>query len=533
MILHNFSTFVLGLIFFIGTACTAAETYETDPAKLPPGKRALYLQAKKTLNDWTGEHAKLTAASAMIDSFIKSDPTFLPIHIEKARWAIMTGTEGKNDFAKFNREALAIVLELQRKAPAYAKPYVLAGHIYMNINELANARKSLEQASRLQTNDPWLYLNWCDLLMRTKEYDAAMAYATKGLIASADDGKAMVSAIYFLGSNGDASIASPSSQQVAALVFAAVKDPLQRLRIADRLTAAYSGDARLLAYAYDLIMLQKKETPQLRETDLSLAEWFLEKGYLVTTNQVATYDKQFSAAAARLLDQLPDKPSMKNRIFNARFLIATSDQDLNKARTLIERARASGVTQDRLLTAQARLMWLAHDYAGVIAVYDELARLDPTYDDELLQMAAYAQLGDNNKLEAYHRRQVERNPTSAWTLGNYAGFLLDSGQYFHAVDFGEKALAEMPYPVAQDTTAIAHLLVAGILAQTGDKDKAATNVARALELGFDRERLARQCKQYCASIDELLLKNRKRSLNFKTATSAATKRQAAHLAATM
>jgi Tfp pilus assembly protein PilF len=458
MKLKNMSAIILGLAVSAGTAHAAPDAYETNPAKLAPSKRALYEKAKNTINDWSGEHDKLAAAAPMIKSLINSEPRFLPIYIEQARLAIMTGTQGKNDFLKFNRDALAIVQELSVKDPSYAKPYVLAGHIYQNLNELDNARSSLEQAGRLKTTDPWLYINWCELLVRTKQYDAAVAYARKGLRASTDDGKAMANAISCTNKSARYSAQAASSQDITALVFKEVKDPLQRLGIANRLAGANSGDATLLAYAYNLIMRQKKETPTLREADLALAEWFLLKGYLSNQNHVARYDEQFSTAAARLLDQLPNTASMKNRIFEARFSIAMSDRDLKQANSLIAAARASGIARETVLVSQAKVLWTEGNHAGVIGIYDDLAKLDPAYDGDKLQLAAYARLGDNSKLDAYHLRQVTINPSDAWTLGNYAGYLLSAGRLASAIEYGEKAMAQSSYPIVRETTAIALLL---------------------------------------------------------------------------
>lgn len=195
------------------SASYAAPKFKTEASQLSVQKRELLSEAEKVLNDWNGENEKLVAAGVMIDSLIKSDPDFLPIYIEKARLTIMRGATGTNDFKQANRDALAIIAEIQKKDPSYPKAYVLAGHAFLNVEDYESARKSLERAERIGTTDPWLYNNFADMFGRMRQYDKALAHAKKALILSKDNSKALVTAIAFI-SDFRASPAIPCIVQI-------------------------------------------------------------------------------------------------------------------------------------------------------------------------------------------------------------------------------------------------------------------------------------------------------------------------------
>lgn len=496
---------LLSFILF-DPACSAAVKYKTDLTQLSEQKRDLFLEIQKTLDDWSGENEKLTSAQVMIESFIKSDPDFLPVYIEKARQLIMTGFSGQNDLAKFNEDALKILKEIQQKDPLYPKSYVLAGHAYINLGEFGNAKKSLDYAEKLKTTDPWLYNNWCDLFVRMKQYDKAIEYAEKALVLSKDNPKALVTAIYFISQYSSFTADQLGSKDIPTLIFKSFKQPQQRLRIAERLINAYDGRPEILSYAYRIIMAQKKETPDLEDVDFTLAEWLLGKGYMVTRNQVDKYDHQYSLAAEKILDEIKTDSALKDKIFAKRFAIALSDNNLEKARILLSAAEANGVSHDQVETKRAMLMWVNGNYGEVIKIYESLIKRDPSYSGNLLLMNSYARIGKKDGLATYYKMQVARNPTSAWTLGNYAGFLLFTMDDIDgAIDYGDKALAEMPYPLARNITSLAYLIKASVQTKQGDTSSAINSYKRAELIGYDKNYVNKHCGEYCPDIKKLWL----------------------------
>jgi tetratricopeptide (TPR) repeat protein len=488
-------------------AFSAPPQFKTDISQLSLQKGELYFAVEKIINEWSkrsGGYEKLVAAGAMIDSFIKSDPDFLPIYIEKARLTIMVGAIGANDFAMANRDALVILADVQKKDANYAKSYVLAGHAYINVRDFDNAKKSLEYAERIGTIDPWLYNNWADLLGRIKQYDKALTNARKALILSGDNSKAMVSAIYFISENSKFSSNPSRNSDIAHIVFESVKDPEQRMRIASRLLGGYDGNSDILRHAYAMIDRQSKETPHLEAVDLAMVEWLLKKGYLRDEHNIPRYDPEFSSAAEKILDSLAPSRTTNDRIFSYKFAIALSNGNLIKASQLLAEAEAGDVPRTTISTSKALMMWSLGDYESVIKILEKLAETDPTFADDALLMTAYVFRGRTDLLAAHHKRLVDRYPTNAWILGNYASFLLFTNDIDGAINYGDKALEQMNYPIARNTTALAYLMKASTLQRAGSLSSAKHNLGRAISIGFDEGYVLEHCDTYCSDIRKML-----------------------------
>jgi tetratricopeptide (TPR) repeat protein len=171
--------------------------HKTKIEDLPVHQQKLFLKAQQALDDWSGEYEKLVLAGSIIDSLEKTIPDFLPLYIEKARLIIMTGGTGNNDFTRANNEALKVLLDLQKKAPSYAKPYVLAGHAYTNIGNYPDAESNLAKAVDLKSTDPWLYNNLAQLKGLQGKQSEVEYYAKKALLLSGSNSKALLAAIYF------------------------------------------------------------------------------------------------------------------------------------------------------------------------------------------------------------------------------------------------------------------------------------------------------------------------------------------------
>ena len=181
-------------------------------------------------------------------------------------------------------------------------------------------------------------------------------------------------------------------------------------------------------------------------------------------NYVSRYDPRFSSSAEAILDRIKPTKSANARIFSHKFSIALSNNDLKKAERLLAEADAGDVPHDVVMTSKALLLWLKQDYLAVTQVLESVAEHDPSAAGNKLLMAAYTRLGRADLENAYHKRMIERNPTSAWTLGNYAFFLLYTmDDVDGAIHFGNKALEQMTYPIARNTTALAYLIKASIL----------------------------------------------------------------------
>lgn len=493
------------VLIICAPAWAAPAEFQTESSALGVEKRKLYSDVENFLNDWSGGSEKLMAAGVMIDSLIKTNPGFLPIYIEKARLAIMLGSIGKNDPLQANRDALNILADIQEKAPTYPKSYVLAGHAYLNVGDFVGARKSLEQAERTGTMDPWLYNNWADFYGRTDQYDKAVLNARKALLLSGENGKSLVTAIYFISKYTNYVKPGSRNVDIPQVVFESFKDPDQRMKVATRLIHAYSGDPIILDCAYAIIERQSKETPRLEGDALAMAEWLLAKGYSVNENNVAIYDRRFSSAAEDILVGIKPSVSANSRIFALRFSIALSNKDFARAKTLIEDAETKGIPSVDIRKSEATIKWLNGDYASVIDIFESLAKIDPSFEDDTLLAAAYSRLGQRDKLRAHFERQIQRDPTDAWALGNYAGFLLFTmNDVDGAIKFGEMALNQMNYPIAQNTTALAHLMKGSTLKRVGKLEDSAIHLRRARSIGVSEEYVFEHCQHDCTNLTKML-----------------------------
>ncbi len=495
--------FVLAILVAT-SAYSAPDRSITEATDLSAEKREQFLQIGTILNDWSGEYEKLETAGVMIDSFIRSEPNFLPAYVEKARLTIMLGATGSNDHIKANRDALNILFNLQKRQPAYAKPYILAGHAYLNLGDLNNAKRSLERAEKIGSADPWLYINWSDLYGRLKQHNKALINSRKALLLSIDNGKAMTSAIYLIGKYSKFSDNPSQDGDISNFVFKSFDDPEQRIRIASRLTKAYTGDQRVLQYAYQIIEKQGRETPERESVAMAMAEWLLTKGYRRTENYIEKYDPTFSSAAEKVLDAINPTDSSRDQIFSNKFSIALSDDDHYKAEVLLKNAEAGNVSPLTVSMAKAKMMWLKDDYTSVVAIITAAAENDPSLLGDALLIGAYDRLGRTDMLGAYLKMLVDKNPTSAWNQGNYAEFLLRRmNDIDGAIKYGDEALRLMKYPIAQNITALAYLMKASNLERSNVLDSK-KYVRRAESIGFDDTFILENCENYCVNIRRLL-----------------------------
>lgn len=154
----------------------------------------------------------------------------------------------------FLREALAIAHDVQRKAPDYPKSYVLAGHIHTLLKDYASAHEALSKAEALGTQNPWLLLNWAELLKALGNYEQAYERYVRGLRMSGTNIKALFSAIVGVERIADKVEADARPVDIPSLVFDTFANPSKRLLLANRLVDAYGGRRSLLNHAYQIAM---------------------------------------------------------------------------------------------------------------------------------------------------------------------------------------------------------------------------------------------------------------------------------------
>ncbi len=498
--------FLFLLLFAVSGAFfdKAVAGYATDISDLSSGDQLLFTKIKEKMDDWAGEYEKVTEVQPMIQSFIASNPEFLPIYIEKARLAIMIGFTGKNDYIAANKEALKIIKEIQKKDPNYAKPYVLAGHVYQNLSDLNKAQESLTKAEQLGTDDPWLHLNWANMLYAQERYNEALTRAEMGLRSAANNSKALLAAFFIISRVAEKVGKDSYDIDATKIVFEQFNDPKKRLRIAERLIDSYGGRRDVLVHAYRILKKQKEETPDLPNVDLEFAHLFLIDGFIVRDDCVAKFKLEQAELSKKILLSLPDSEDIKDRKFAMLFNIYMSEKNLALAESSITNASLCNVDSKLLNRERALLSYKKRQYEQVIEIYNELLKEDPGYINDDVLLKSYQALGNVDLLHEYHKKNLQVAPNDAWTLGNYASFLLFTMQDIDgAVFYGKQALKRMDYPLARNLTGLALLLKACQAFDAGELNQAEEYYREAKDTQYNAGYLRKYCRNCCHQISAM------------------------------
>ncbi|MDO3384920.1 hypothetical protein QWI17_03590 [Gilvimarinus sp. SDUM040013] len=129
--------------------------------------RQLYVKAVDEIN--FGTVGSLAEAKKYIDAVVARDSSFAPIYVEVARYQMKTrgGEEGYRIAEQALKQGLSI-------DPNYANSYVLLGFVYTHQGRFNLAIGAFEKANNLGTDNPWLWVNWGEMLKMQGEYDAAL-----------------------------------------------------------------------------------------------------------------------------------------------------------------------------------------------------------------------------------------------------------------------------------------------------------------------------------------------------------------------
>jgi Tfp pilus assembly protein PilF len=143
-------------------------------------------QARDSLDSWSGQREILSKAKNTLDHIIATDSQNYLALKELARYYIMDGYINSISVGNCGRKysvgrytagclegAEKILKDALRLNPNYAEGYVLLGHLNFQERRLDDARVALSKAQSLGTDDPWLHLNWADVLIASGQLDEA------------------------------------------------------------------------------------------------------------------------------------------------------------------------------------------------------------------------------------------------------------------------------------------------------------------------------------------------------------------------
>lgn len=116
------------------------------------------IEARAILDGWEGDAAPLAQAKALLERELAANPKNYEALIELARYAVMTGDRGGNN------GAIWLLGQAEAIDPTNPAAFVLKGHVLTNMQFYGDAGKALDEAERLKSDSPWLFLNRADLL---------------------------------------------------------------------------------------------------------------------------------------------------------------------------------------------------------------------------------------------------------------------------------------------------------------------------------------------------------------------------------
>lgn len=114
-------------------------------------------------------------AKQRLDELLAADPNCVLAYKELARFHIMDGHISSLQFEPGSLESAESALNAALSVdPEYADAYVLFGHLYRLMDRHDDAVAALERADAIGTDNPWLQLNWADLLLDEGRPDEAV-----------------------------------------------------------------------------------------------------------------------------------------------------------------------------------------------------------------------------------------------------------------------------------------------------------------------------------------------------------------------
>lgn len=157
-------------------------TVARDPPAVSTAVQARLDNAESLLDAWAGQGSALDEAKAELDRVLRDDPQSANAYRLYARYYLSAGYISGESYRPESLAAAGKALEQALEiAPDYARAYVLQGYLFRIMGMPEEAKAALNRADRLGTDDPWLQINWGDLLMQESRLDEAAARYKKVL----------------------------------------------------------------------------------------------------------------------------------------------------------------------------------------------------------------------------------------------------------------------------------------------------------------------------------------------------------------
>lgn len=467
-------------------------------SRLPDAEHKQFDSFVESVDAWNGSEESFTKLSAEMQKFLDSHPGFVPISVESTRlqWA-----RSKSMFGLLNasKSYLPMYLELQKQAPDYSKAFLLAAQCYIFTYDYEGALPSLNRATELSSDDPWVNLTWSLLHERKLEPDLAAEAARKAIHLAGQDAGTMAVAINTVTRNqGVRNLEGAST--LAKSIFAAKPDRTFISTVIGKSLDNYYYETGLLEVLTELATIAVTEFGPDPGLLLSWSRIALVSGNADMADVDSNLDASFKRPVEEILFSLRDEPSVSEAVWSLRFDVAVSKGEWDEAQRLLAEGQIAKYSADRIAQKNASLLNAQDKPREVVDLY-QLFHLP----DDNIVMEAKARTGDREMARMYYLRKIEEDPTNAYLKGNYAGFAL---HYFddarEAANYAQEAYKLKPYPLAQYTLATAYLTLSGQELRSGNLAVARDYYAQAANVGFQESAILQTCYKTCEAIEAAL-----------------------------
>ncbi len=179
------SATILALIL----ACAAAPGAPPSPADLSGTETpdALVTKAKALIDAHQGQTELLHQARDLLLRVVSADPAHAVAYVQLARVEYKLGYI---NYRNYSKESLGKALAYVRRAleidPKLFDGHLIRGHVYLFDKNVAEARKSAEEAAKIRPDSPEIDLMYAEIALSEKNYDEAVRLADRVVQASAD-----------------------------------------------------------------------------------------------------------------------------------------------------------------------------------------------------------------------------------------------------------------------------------------------------------------------------------------------------------
>lgn len=161
-----------------GPACT--RNGDSASATMSPAEQEQVVgKAIALLDSNTGDMDELQLAADGLQQVLDANPRHVQAHIEMARFYLKFGCTSDSCEPEFSMRADDELDAALRIDPGSANAFVLRGILRLYEMRLDESLEALDQAEKIGTDNPWLYMNYASTYLKMHDWDKALASLEK------------------------------------------------------------------------------------------------------------------------------------------------------------------------------------------------------------------------------------------------------------------------------------------------------------------------------------------------------------------